>query len=559
MSRRTAWLRTGLLAAVALAALALAACGGAEEPQAREELAPVQELKVNLPGEPDSIDPQRASMLHLSVVRQLFRPLLWFDENLEVTPGVAREVPTVGNDGISEDGLVYTFRLRDDATWSDGQPLTAADFEYAIKRLFDPALASPYAPFYFDIEGSLELYTSEETDPDALAALQDAIGVEAVDDTTLVIRLRQPKPSFPELAALWPVSPVRQDVIERYADRWTEAGNLIGNGPFVLSEWVHGDHMTLEANPHWYGQTPYLERIVVRMIEDNNAALAAYRNNELDIVNPPVPAYRAILGDSAYAEEVHRFPDLSTFALVLNLRGAPFDDPQVRKAFAMAIDRESFVEKVRSGVGKPAYTWVPPGMPAHQSALGHDYAFDAAGARQALAQAGYDGSDGFPEVSFTFADTPNARLLGEFVQAQIKEHLGIDINLEPMEPRAFQGQVIAGEFQMSLLGWRADYPDAENWLPDVFGTEGGANFSGYSNPDFDVSLAKALSELDPQERLLTWQEAERIVVEDQPFIFLAFDERLRLVKPWVKDLIVTGLDGDIEGDLFFVEAKILAH
>jgi len=149
--------------------------------------------------------------------------------------------------------------------------------------------------------------------------------------------------------------------------------------------------------------------------------------------------------------------------------------------------------------------------------------------------------------------------VGEFVQAQIKEHLGIDISLEPMEPRAFQEQVMAGEFQMSLLGWRADYPDAENWLPDVFGTEGAANFGGYSSPEFDASLAEALGELDPQERLLTWQEAERIVVEDQPFIFLAFDERLRLVKPWVKDLIVTGLDGDIEGDLFFVQTKILAH
>ncbi|MDH5201007.1 MAG: peptide ABC transporter substrate-binding protein, partial [Candidatus Bathyarchaeota archaeon] len=402
MSRRTAWLWTGLLAVAALAALALTACGGGEEPQAQEELAPVQELKVNLPGEPDSIDPQRASLLHLSVVRQLFRPLLWFDENLEVIPGVAREVPTVANGGISEDGLVYTFQLREDATWSDGQPLSAADFEYAMKRLFEPALASPYAPFYFDIEGSLELYTSEETDPAALAALQDAVGVEAVDDTTLVIRLRQPKPSLPELVALWPVSPVRQDVIERYGDRWTEAGNLVGNGPFVLSEWAHGDHMTLEANPYWYGETPYLERIVVRMIEDNNAALAAYRNNELDMVNPPVPDYRAVLSDSAYAGEVNRFPDLSTFALVLNVRGAPFDDPQARKAFSMAIDRESFVEKVRSGVGKPAYTWVPPGMPGYQSALGLDYAFDTTEAREALAEAGYDGGDGFPGVSFTF-------------------------------------------------------------------------------------------------------------------------------------------------------------
>jgi oligopeptide transport system substrate-binding protein len=559
MSRRTAWLRTGLLAVVALAALALVACGGAEEPQATEELAPVQELKVNLPGEPDSIDPQRASLLHLSVVRQLFRPLLWFDGNLEVSPGVALEVPTVDNGGISEDGLIYTFRLRADAKWSDGQLLTAVDFEYALKRLFDPALASPYAPFYFDIEGSLELYTSAETDPAALSALRDAVGVEAVDDSTLVIRLRQPKPSFPELAALWPVSPVRQDLIERYGDRWTEAGNLVGNGPFVLSEWAHGDHMTLEANPNWYGEKPYLERIVVRMIEDNNAALAAYQNNELDIVNPPMSTYQAILSDSAYAEEVNLFPDLSTFALVLNVRGEPFDDPQVREAFSMAIDREAFVEKVRSGVGKPAYTWVPPGMPGYQSALGQEYAFDAEGARQALTEAGYDSGDGFPKVSFTFADTSNARLLGEFVQAQIKEHLGIDIDLEPLEPHAFQEQVMAGEFQMSLLGWRADYPDAENWLPDVFGTDGGANLSGYSDPEFDAALIKAVSEMNSQERLLTWQEAERIVVEDQPFIFLAFDERLRLVKPWVKDLIATGLDGDIEGDLFFVQTKILAH
>lgn len=558
----TRWLRAGMVAMTATVALTLMACGGGEEQAGTEpapELAPVQELRVSMLSEPDSIDPQRASLMHLSILRQLFRPLLWFDENLEVVPGVAREVPTVENGGVSEDGLVYTFHLREDAVWSDGQPLVAGDFEYAIKRLFDPSLASFYAPFYFDIVGSMELYTSEETDPAALAALSDAIGVEAVDDTTLVVHLQQPRPSFPELAALWTVSPVRQDVVEAYGDAWTEPGNIVGNGPFILTEWTYGDHLTLEANPHWYGEGPFLERIVVRIIADNNAALAAYRNNELDIVDPPVPDYSAILSDSAYAAEVHRFPELSTFALVLNVRSAPFDNPQVREAFAKAIDRVSFVEKVRSGVGQPAYAWVPPGMPGHQPELGQEFAFDPEGARQALAAAGYESTDDFPDVTFVFADTSNARLVGEFVQAQLKENLGLDIGLEAMERQAFQERVMAGQFQVSLLGWRADYPDPENWLPDVFGTEGGANLSGYSDPEFDASLVEAMSEMDPQERLLTWQEAESIVVEDQPFIFLAFDERLRLVKPWVDGLVVTGLDGDIEGDLFFVETKILAH
>jgi oligopeptide transport system substrate-binding protein len=217
------------------------------------------------------------------------------------------------------------------------------------------------------------------------------------------------------------------------------------------------------------------------------------------------------------------------------------------------------VEKVRAGVGQPAYAWIPPGVPGYQPDLGHEYAYDVAGARQALSAAGYDGGKDFPQVSFTFADSPDARLVGEFVQAQMKQNLGIEIGLEPMEPRAFQEKVMAHDFQMILLGWRADYPDPENWLPDVFGSEGGANLSGYSNAEFDRLLGQAMTTLDPQERLLTWQEAERIVVQDQPMIFLAFDERLRLVKPWVRDLVVTGLDGDIEGDLFFVKTKIAAH
>ena len=321
-----------------------------------------QELRINLGGEPTSLDPQRiAFATDLSVVRQLFRGLLGFTEDLTLEPVVATQVPSVENGGISADGLTYTFTLRDDVTWSDGAPLTARDFEFAIKRLLDPRTASQFFPLYLVIQGAVPFATAFGADPDTLDTLRDGVAVEAQDDRTLRVTLAAPNPTFLHKMARALVYPVRHDVIEQFGDQWTEAGNHIGNGPFVLTEWAHQDHITLEPNPNYVGPQPHLSKITFAMIPDPGAELNAYRNDELDLSRVPPGTEGATMSDATLGAQVQRSVKLSTVGLFFNNTVEPFNDVNVRRAFATAIDRQSWVDRVKNGVGVPATGWLPPG------------------------------------------------------------------------------------------------------------------------------------------------------------------------------------------------------
>src|SRR3990172_8794839 len=267
LPHRLRWL--WLFTAIALiAVLAFAGCKddkktGGKTPTAGETpLAADQTLRVRIAGEPQALDPQVTGFdVDISIVKQLFRGLFYYDgPDMNVVPSVAAKIPTKG-DGISDDGPTYTIELRDDVTWSDGTPLTANDFVYALRRLFDPEVGATgyYYSFYTAIVGS-------EDAAAGTGALED-IGVTALNDTTLEIKLTRPQPTLLTLLAMWPAYPVRQDIIEAKGDAWFEAGNLIGNGPMVLSEWVHQDRITVTANPNYAGDDkPRLQKIEFRMI-----------------------------------------------------------------------------------------------------------------------------------------------------------------------------------------------------------------------------------------------------------------------------------------------------
>ena len=248
-------------------------------------------------------------------------------------------------------------------TWSDGERVTSDDFSYAIKRLLDPEVAAPYAHLYAPIRGAMQYNGSGDLEVSTRLALRDAVAVETPDVHTLRITLEAPSPTFLQKMALVSVYPVRQDLVERFGSRWTEAGNFVGNGPFVMTEWTHQDHITLRANPSYWGSGPKLDTITYRMMTDPNAELAAYRNGELDISRVPPGAENTILADPSQAKELIRSPQLFTFGLFFNTSLPPFDDVRVRQAFATAIDREAWVERVKNGAGEPATSWLPPGMP----------------------------------------------------------------------------------------------------------------------------------------------------------------------------------------------------
>ncbi len=518
-------------------------------------LADKQEFRANLGGEPTSLDPQRAgSALDFSTIRQAFRGLLGFSPDLGLEAVSAAEVPTVENGGITEDGLTYTFRLRDDVTWSDGEPVTAGDFEYSIKRLLNPEVAAPFTALYLAIGGALEYNSAGDQDAAARQALRDLVRVEATGGLTLRVTLERPSPTFLQKMALVPVYPVRRDVVEEFGDSWTEAETYVGNGPYVMTEWVHQDHITFEINPEYWGPTPTLTKITYRMITDVNAEQAAYRNDELDLASVPPGTERAVLDDPSLGQEVVRSPELFSLGIFLNLNEPPFDNLKVRQAFATAIDRAAWIDSVKNGVGQPATSWLPPGLPGYDRRLGGEYTFDPQRAGQLLAEAGFPDGDGLPSISLTHVTAGDQPVMAQFIQAQLKENLGVDVGLDPIDP-AIYGQRVVGarQFQMTPFGWIADYPDPENFFVLLFVSGAPINVSSYSSSEFDRLAGLAATELDQGRRVELWKQAHEILVQDVPVVFFFYGERLFLKKPRVDGLAVTSVDGVIPGDTRLTE------
>jgi oligopeptide transport system substrate-binding protein len=339
---------------------------------------------------------------------------------------------------------------------------------------------------------------------------------------------------------------MRRDLIELHGPAWTEPGKLIGNGPFVLTAFSPTEKIELRQNEQYQGaDQPTLVQITYRIIEDDSLALTAYDNNEVDMTAIPVAAAPDRQGDP---DQV-RYAQLETYAVHYNTLAAPFDNPLVRQAFSRAIDRDAYVRLVQNGVGAPALGWLPPGMPGANAAIGEAQDFDPDSAKALLADAYPDGEE-FPDVTFTIADTQANRLTSQFIQEQLRQNLGIDIEIETLDEALYDERFIHGDFQMAWQSWFADYADPENWLPEYFGTDGGFNILGYSNPTVDGLFAQAATELDQTARLSLYDQAHAVVIADQPVTPIYYPERNYLVRAEFEGLTTTALDAE-PGDWFF--------
>lgn len=537
---------------VSVLALLAAACGGSDDPQ---------RLTLNIKVDPATLDPAHGIGTEaVSVQRQLFSGLLRFDEGLSLVPDVAEAVPTQANGGLSDDGRTYTFRIRDDARWSDGTDVTAADFVFALGRILDPTVASPHAAAFYAIEGAagyngalVDDDGEPQTLPDGdLAALRDAVAIDAPDRLTLRISLAQPSPAFLQALTLPAAFPVRADLITEHGDAWTQPGNLVGNGPFALSAWDRDVSIVLAAVDDWWGGDVALDEVEFRMTPDDNAAYAAYLAGELDVVEVPSTLVPSVMDDDALRDQLTRTTDLTTVTFVFNTRRAPFNDASVRRAFASALDRETFVTAINSGVGQPASSWLPPGLPGASLPSDAAVTFDPDAARAALQAAGIDPAE-LDAIELAFANVGASPLQAEFAQAQFRQHLGVEVDLVGLDPSAYGPKLFGGDFDIGLFFWTADFPDPENWLPDLFHSEGPFNFGGWSNADFDAAVAQARDATDDRARLAAWADAHAILIEQGPLAVLLHRERVRLVSPAVSQLILTPLDGQAAGDNFLFQ------
>ncbi len=539
------WLRPARLTVLAFVAIMTAlaiACGGSGDDSPAN-----QELRMRIDSDVSTFDPQLASSAaEISVAKQLYRGLFTYNDELEVVPSIAAELPTKENGGISDDGLTYTIKLRDDATWSDGASLTANDFVYAFQRLFDPDAGAQgyYTAYYTAIEGAEAASLGEGSTSD--------IGVSATDDETLVLKLDHAQPTMVTLLALWPASPLREDIIEQNGASWTDAGTLVSNGPFVLSNYEPGIEIGLVANPnYWASDGPELDALTYHVIPDAGAALLAYKNNEIDMTSIPLESASIYMDDP---EQV-LFGQLETMALQYNVSEAPFDNPEVRQAFSRAIDRDTYVETLLSGTGVPALGWLPPGTPAVVADLGREYAFDESAAAKLLSDAGYPDGEDFPTVTLTIPDVDAYQTVALFIQEQLRQNLGVTLEIEALESNAYGERWGAGDFELTLFDFFADYNDPENWLPQQFASDGSYNVTGYTNSEVDELLTLAATELNDDARLQLYEDAHKLIIDDQALTPIYHPERNYLVKRQVDGLALTPLDAE-PGDWFIEEVRI---
>lgn len=475
------------MAALLLAMAAIPGCGAPAEP-------PPGELRLNLGTEPPTLDWNLATdTVSLLVIEQLMRGLTRLGPDLRPVPALAERWD------VSPDGRTYTFHLRRDVVWTDGVALRAEHFVDGWRRLLAPATAAEYAYFLFDVENARAYHAGELDDPSAL-------GVRALDAHTLEVRLVDALVSFPALVSFAVTYPVRLDCIEAHGDAWTDPGRLVSLGPFRLEQWRHEYRIALGANPAYYAGPPGVRRIVGYMVGEEATALALFEQGRLDLVRlPPL--------------EIRRYEGTSRHRTVAGLRGyyygfdvssPPFDDARVRRAFAMAIDRSELPRILRGGE-IPATSWIPPGMPHHDPAIG--LGFDPGRARALLAEAGIDPAQLAPIRVGYNADQTN-RLVAERIQAQWREHLGVRVELEGREWKAFLRELAVDPPPVFRMGWGADYPDPDSFM-DLFTSGSANNFTRWSDARYDELVARAARERDPARRRALYDDAQRILCEEE--------------------------------------------
>ena len=486
----------------------------------------VKTLYWNLNTEPPSLDPNISTdTTSIQVEQALFLGLTDFDD---ATMAVVPELATRWE--ASEDGLTWTFYMRDDAIWTDGTPVTAHQVVYSVKRTLDPATGSSYAYVLWMIDGA-QAFNNEE------GGTADGVGVTALDDYTVQFTLNQPAGYFPSIAGMWVCRPLPQTVVEKHGDAWTEAANIVTNGPYELGEWVHEDHLILYKSATYYGVANVkIDQIYCYMIEEASTAMTMYEAGDLDSTAPPLEDMDRVKADPVLSAELYIAPDLCTYYYGFNNEKAPFDNPLVRKAFASAIDRQSLIDYILKGGQKPAQTFTCPGIFGYVDGVaeGIGYPYDPEVAKQFLADAGYPNSEGFPEVTLMYNTSEGHAKIAQFIAQSFMDTLNVKVNIVNQEWKVYLQTCVTDAPQIYRMGWCADYPDANNWVNEVFNSKAGSNYANYNNPAYDALVEQAARETDPAVRLDLYRQAETLICDtDAGIAPIYFYTIVNLTKPYV--------------------------
>jgi oligopeptide transport system substrate-binding protein len=472
-------------------------------------------FRVNLGTEPPSLDWSLATdHVSFNVIANLMVGLTEFDKELKPAPVIAKSWD------LLDRGAKIVFHLRDDVQWSDGQKVRAQDFEYSWKRLLNPKTASEYAYILFDVLNAQEYHEGKLSDP-------SRVGVQALDDFTLAVQLRHPTSYFLAITTFEVTFPHRQDIIEKFESRWTEPQNIVTNGPFLLSSWKHEDAIELRANPRFFRGKPAMERVTMFMVNEKTTALAMYEQGQLDFVdNHSIPIFEK--SQLAKRRGFKRVPQLRGYYYGFAINRKPFDNVRVRKAFMMAIDRNVFPTILHGGE-KPAPSWIPPGMLAHNPKIG--LSFNPPEARRLLREAGYPDGKGLPPVVLAYNTDEDHKMVAEAVQGMWQRNLGVVVRLENQEWKAYLKKLQNDPPQIFRLGWGADYPDPDNFMK-LFTANSGNNHTRWKHQRYDQLLEQAAREFDSQKRAKLYDDAQRILCEtDLPIMPLFWSAESTALSP----------------------------
>ncbi len=483
-------------------------------------------LLVGNGAEPRALDPQIVTGLpEAQIVEALFEGLVARhpSDDGAVEPGVAERWE------VSENGRTYTFHLRENARWSNGEPVTANDFVFSYRRMLDPTLGAPYAYFLYRLEGAEAYHKGKTTD-------FATVGVRAPDPRRLELRLREPTPAFPQMlkhSAWFSVHPPTIERLEAFsasATGWARPGSLIGNGAFVLEAWQPNQAVLLRRSPtYWDAAQVQLDAIRFHPIENSNTELRSYENGQLHVTDT-VPATQRERFRRAGRADYHEDVQLATNYLTFNTADPALSDPRVRRALSLAIDREA-IRRI-NGSGLPAHSFTPAAMPDYIPP--EAVAYDPEAARALLAEAGYPGGAGLPPIELTVSTNDTARQVGEALQGIWADELGIDVRLRNLEWKVYLDTLNQRAYQIGYLAWFGDYIDPMTFL-GLFAADSGNNRTNWTSSDYDALLDAARRERDPAARSALLQRAETLMLEAAPIAPLLYRTSVSLVHPSVRN------------------------
>ena len=476
---------------------------------------PDQTIHIGNGADPQSLDPHiPIGLPEFAIVSELFDGLMSIDSHGKLIPNLATDFPKV-----SKDGRVYTFTLRKNVKWSDGKPLTAKDFVYSWQRLANPKTASPYAQFSHYISNGKLINEGKVKDLTKL-------GVEALSTDILKVTLEKPTAFFNQLLAVYAMYAVPQHAIEKFGDRWTRPGQMVSSGPFVLSEWkIHDRVILLKNQNYWDKENVKLEKVVYYPIENRSTEEKMFRVNQLH-VTAGVPLEKAMFWKRG-KKVLFSDPDLATTYITINVNRAPLNNVHLRRALALAIDREKLSQSVVHGLWRLGTSVVPPGTANFKSPVSLPDTANAEEARKELALAGYPEGKGLRSLEYCFDNDPVERKIAQSLQYMWKKNLGIEVTLYNQELKGHVTKLQSRDYDLGRSSWFADYNDANTFL-ELWRKSNPNNEAGWVNSQYESLLDSADSEIDPTKRREFLQKAEGILMTELPVIPMMYKARAYL-------------------------------